>query len=61
MVKKLKDIKISLPHVIQAFFIIIPLWIAATAGWHKIEHLIAEVEKLNDNIEACLDPEPELE
>lgn len=54
---KLSNIKISLPHVIQLFVVIIPLWFAVTAGWHKIEHLIKQVEMLNKNIKACLEPE----
>lgn len=57
MTKKLKDIKISLSHVMQAFVVIIPLCIVAVGGWHKIEHLIKQVETLNKNIAACLEPE----
>lgn len=57
MTKKLSDIKISLAHVIQAFAVIIPLCIVAVGGWHKIEHLIKQVETLNENIKACLEPE----
>ena len=58
---KFSDIKISLPHVIQAVGVIIPLWLAAAAGWHKVEHLIQQVEILNERIEACMEPEPDLD
>ena len=58
---KLSDIKITLPHVIQLFLLIIPIWIAGGTAWHKVEHLIKQIEILNERIDACMEPEPDLD